>query len=103
MLRPYTPGPTDPVKGLRGTVGRKPNTDAAGRTPAGSPRMPLPSARSGGRWYQPAALMASSTFAGCSAALATFLQCRFTLPSGPTQTVDRITPMVFLPYIIFSP
>ena len=24
-------------------------------------------------------------------------------PSGPIQTVDRITPTIFLPYIVFSP
>src|SRR5262245_4123971 len=46
---------------------------------------------------------ASSTCAGCAAAFATRFQCFFTLPSGPIQTVERITPVVFLPYIIFSP
>src|SRR5882724_4433895 len=48
-------------------------------------------------------LRASSTFAGCSSALGTLAQCFFTLPSGPIQTVERITPITFLPYIIFSP
>ena len=46
---------------------------------------------------------ASSTCSGCSAAFATRFQCFITLPSGPIQTVERITPVVFLPYIIFSP
>ncbi len=35
--------------------------------------------------------------------MGTFLQCFLTLPSGPIQTVERMTPVVFLPYIIFSP
>jgi len=30
-------------------------------------------------------------------------QCLRTLPSGPIHTVERMTPTVFLPYIIFSP
>ena len=47
--------------------------------------------------------MSASTCAGCSAALATFFQCLRTLPSGPIQTVERITPTVFLPYSVFSP
>src|SRR6186713_1343717 len=47
--------------------------------------------------------MASSTFVGCSSAFGTRAQCFFTVPSGPTQTVDRITPVTFFPYIIFSP
>ena len=29
--------------------------------------------------------------------------CRATLPSGLMMTVDRMTPMMALPYIIFSP
>src|SRR5262249_39627246 len=46
---------------------------------------------------------ASRTCSGCCSALAPFFQCRFPLPSGPIHTVDRMTPIVFLPYIIFSP
>ncbi len=46
---------------------------------------------------------ASRTFSGCSAASGTRFQCFFTLPSGPIHTVERMTPVVFLPYIIFSP
>src|SRR5215470_17867879 len=49
------------------------------------------------------ALNASNTLAGCSSALGTLAQCFLTLPSGPIHTVERITPTVFLPYIIFSP
>ena len=41
--------------------------------------------------------------AGWSAALATRFQCLTTLPSPPIQTVERMTPVVFFPYIIFSP
>ncbi len=33
----------------------------------------------------------------------TFFQCLRTLPSGPTSTVERITPMLFFPYMFFSP
>ncbi len=40
---------------------------------------------------------ASSTCAGWSSALATLRQCFFTTPSGPIQTVERMTPSVFLP------
>src|SRR5215467_14449066 len=43
------------------------------------------------------------TCSGCFSAFATLAQCFFTLPSGPIQTVERITPTVFLPYIVFSP
>src|SRR5439155_16032484 len=57
-------------------------------------RLALPACRESG---------ASSPLAGWSAALATRVQCFFTFPSGPIQTVERITPVVFLPYIIFSP
>ena len=46
---------------------------------------------------------AARTWSGCSAAFATRAQCRRTRPSGPIQTVERITPVVFLPYIVFSP
>ena len=49
------------------------------------------------------AFNASSTFSGCSAALATRPQCLRTLPSGPIHTVERMTPWVFLPYMTFSP
>ena len=55
---------------------------------------------------QPAAASessASSTLAGWSAAFATRRQRFATVPSGPTMTVERITPTVFFPYIIFSP
>ena len=54
---------------------------------------------------QPAASpsSASSTFAGWSAAFATRRQRFATVPSGATMTVDRITPTVFFPYIVFSP
>ena len=54
---------------------------------------------------QPAASesSASSTLAGWSAAFATRRQRFAIVPSGPTMTVDRITPTVFFPYIIFSP
>ena len=45
----------------------------------------------------------SSTWAGCLAASATRAQCFRTVPSGPIQTVHRITPFVFLPYMILSP
>ena len=44
-----------------------------------------------------------NTFAGCASAFGTLRQCFFTFPSGPTQTVDRMTPIFFFPYIIFSP
>jgi len=37
------------------------------------------------------------------AASGTFFQCLRTTPSGPIHTVERITPLVFLPYIILSP
>src|SRR5262245_38625093 len=47
--------------------------------------------------------MASSTFVGCSSAFGTRAQCFFTVPSGPTHTVERMTPVTFFPYIIFSP
>jgi len=49
------------------------------------------------------ALSASNTLAGCSSALGTLAQCFLILLSGPIHTVERITPTVFLPYIIFSP
>ena len=55
---------------------------------------------------QPAAARASSassTFRGWSAAFATRRQCLATVPSGATMTVERITPTVFFPYIVFSP
>src|SRR5262249_13153184 len=54
------------------------------------------------RHYAPS-VSAASTCSGCASALATRAQCFFTLPSGPIQTVERITPVVFLPYITFSP
>ncbi len=47
--------------------------------------------------------MASRTSAGWRAASATRGQWRRTTPSGPTQTVERITPIVLRPYIVFSP
>src|SRR5262249_26918658 len=50
-----------------------------------------------------AAFRASSTLAGGTSAFRTLAQCFFTFPSSPSQTVERITPTVFLPYIIFSP
>src|SRR6266446_9128187 len=46
---------------------------------------------------------AASTCSGCFAASLTRAQCLRTLPSGPIHTVERMTPTVFLPYIIFSP
>src|SRR5690349_6823331 len=46
---------------------------------------------------------ASHTCSGCFAASATFFQCLRTTPSGPIHTVERMTPFVFLPYIILSP
>jgi hypothetical protein len=49
------------------------------------------------------ACRASSTFVGCSSAFGTRAQCFFTTPSGPIQTVERMTPVTFLPYIVFSP
>ena len=55
----------------------------------------------GRRYERP--LRTSSTFCGWSAALATRRQCLTTLPFGPTSTVERMTPIVFLPYIVFSP
>src|SRR6266446_10460207 len=45
---------------------------------------------------------AASTCSGCFAASLTRAQCLRTLPSGPIHTVERMTPTVFLPYIIFS-
>jgi hypothetical protein len=45
----------------------------------------------------------SSTFAGCTSAFGTFFQCLETVPSGPMMTVERVVPVVFLPYCIFSP
>src|SRR6185369_10889871 len=45
----------------------------------------------------------SSTCSGCLAASATFFQCFFTVPSVPTQTLERMMPIFFTPYIIFSP
>ena len=56
-----------------------------------------------GRGQPRPARMASRTWAGCLAASATLAQCFRTVPSGPTHTVDRMTPLVFLPYIILSP
>src|SRR5262249_52875519 len=50
-----------------------------------------------------AEVTASRTAAGCLAASATRAQCLRTVPSGPTHTVERMTPFVFLPYIILSP
>ena len=47
--------------------------------------------------------MRGSRFAGWSAAFGTRRQRFATVPSGATMTVERITPTVFLPYIIFSP
>src|SRR5207344_3129991 len=49
------------------------------------------------------ACSAARTSSGCFSALATRAQCFCTFPSGPIHTVERITPFVFLPYIIFSP
>jgi hypothetical protein len=46
---------------------------------------------------------AASTCSGWASAFATRAQCLRTLPSGPIQTVERITPVVFFPYSIFSP
>src|SRR5690606_4835567 len=48
-------------------------------------------------------LIAASTCSGWASAFATRFQCFFTLPSGPIHTVERITPTVFFPYIVFSP
>src|SRR5207253_168362 len=45
----------------------------------------------------------SSTWWGCLAASATRAQCLRTVPSGLIHTLERITPLVFLPYIILSP
>jgi len=45
----------------------------------------------------------SSTSPGWDSAFFTAGQCLITVPSGPTTTVERIVPRVFLPYIIFSP
>ena len=41
--------------------------------------------------------MASSTFCGWISALLTRFQCFFTLPSGPIQTVERMTPTQPMP------
>jgi len=46
---------------------------------------------------------AASTCSGCAAASLTRAQCLRTFPSGPIHTVERMTPTVFLPYIVFSP
>ena len=51
----------------------------------------------------PCSCAAVSACSGCFSALATRAQWRSTLPSLPISTVERITPTVFLPYIIFSP
>src|SRR3989442_11277208 len=53
--------------------------------------------------HLPPPLTASHTCSGCLAASGTFFQCLRTTPSGPIHTVERITPLVFLPYIILSP
>src|SRR5438093_419277 len=53
--------------------------------------------------HVPPPLTASHTCSGCLAASGTFFQCLRTTPSGPIHTVERITPLVFLPYIILSP
>src|SRR5204862_5239411 len=53
--------------------------------------------------HGPPPLTASHTCGGCLAASGTFFQCLRTTPSGPIHTVERITPFVFLAYIILSP
>ena len=40
---------------------------------------------------------AASTCSGCASAFGTRFQCLSTSPFGPIQTVERITPIVFLP------
>src|SRR5262249_18304643 len=53
--------------------------------------------------HAPPPRTALHTCSGCFAASGTFFQCLRTTPSGPIHTVERITPFVFLPYIILSP
>jgi len=52
---------------------------------------------------QSASRSAAKTLSGCSAALATRAQWRRTRPSGPIQTVDRMTPTTCFPYIVLGP
>src|SRR5262249_60246413 len=90
----------------RATAGgarRAQDADAHGGGRALPPRTLFREQRRGQSRRSPPERMASSTCSGCCSALATFFQCRFTFPSGPIHTVERMTPMVFLPYIIFSP
>src|SRR5882762_3762627 len=89
------PDGSEPVNGFTPGGGDRPSRESQtvaqpllDRTPVG---------------HVPPPLTASHTCWGCLAASGTFFQCFRTTPSGPIHTVERITPFVFLPYIILSP
>src|SRR5690606_16689415 len=71
-----------------------------GVTSPGRERAPLARPRRG---QDLSACRAAITFSGCAAASETLGQCLRTFPSGPIQTVERMTPIVFFPYEVFSP
>ena len=89
----------DPIRLPRAHRERKARARGVG------PRSALPNGARGEipSYDHPSSSIAARTCSGCFSAFATFFQCLRTLPSLPTSTVERITPVVFLPYIIFSP